>query len=47
MVLRTSHISIFILIPSADDDIIVHVPSMGTIDDLSTDEKLKFLLGKS
>jgi hypothetical protein len=47
MVLRTLRISIFVLIPSAGNDIIVRVPSMGPIDDVSHVEKLEFLLGKS
>ncbi len=32
MVLRTSSISIFVLIPSARDNIIIHTPSIGPID---------------
>ena len=32
MVLRTSSISIFVLIPSAGDDIIIRAPSIGPID---------------
>jgi hypothetical protein len=47
LLLRSSHILIFVLIPSAGNDIIIGAPLMGTIDDVSSVKKLKFLLGKS
>ena len=42
MVLRTSSISIFIVIPSAGDDINVRAPSIGPIDYVSSVEKIEF-----
>jgi len=47
LLLQTSHISIFVLIPSAGNDIIISAPLMGTIDDVSSVKKLEFFLGKS
>jgi hypothetical protein len=45
MVLRTFHISNFVLIPSAGEDITVRTLLMGPNE--SSVEKLDFLLGKS
>ncbi len=42
MVLRTSSISIFIVIPSAGDDINVRTTSIGPIDYVSSVEKIEF-----
>jgi len=45
MVFWTTHIFNYHVIPNADDNICP--PLMGPIDDVSSIEKLKFLLGKS
>jgi len=47
MILRTTRIFNYQMIPNAGNDFIVCAPLMGPIDNVSSFGKLKFLLGKS